>query len=105
MDPFRTLSASAREDVLDILRLLDLSQISELFEWRENPCEPGWPSGLADTCDGIRAERGICCSCCLNQEHKPAEDKASKPYTANLYPHRIRQRGHPCLMSKCGPAD
>jgi hypothetical protein len=35
------LSASAREDALNVFGLLDLWQLTEFFEWRENPNEAG----------------------------------------------------------------
>jgi hypothetical protein len=32
---------SVREDALNVFGLLDLSQLTELFEWHENPREAG----------------------------------------------------------------
>jgi hypothetical protein len=80
--------------MLDIFGLLNLWQITELFEWQESSGEAGWPSTPAESCDGTRAERGIGGACCLNKKHKPAGDEANKSYSAYLYPHRVRQRSH-----------
>lgn len=90
--------------MLDIFGFLNLWQIAEHFEWRENPREAGWPGTSAESCDSIRAKGGIGGACRLNKEHKPADDETSKAYSANLYPYRIRHRSHRCLVGKRSPA-